>query len=124
MVFLILSKIYRHCRSAPHPLDFVSGSKLRNHARVILQKQHRIQIVHFAAVIHVANRGIQSIVTHDTGVILQHQHGIQIVHLTAVIRITLEVRFSNDPAIALYQKFGFEEVGRRKNYFKKISCGY
>ncbi len=34
-------------------------------------------------------------------------------------RITLEVRFSNDPAIALYQKFGFEEVGRRKNYYEK-----
>ena len=34
-------------------------------------------------------------------------------------RITLEVRFSNDPAIALYQKYGFEEVGRRKNYYEK-----
>ncbi len=36
-----------------------------------------------------------------------------------LVRITLEVRFSNDPAIALYQKFGFEEVGRRKNYYEK-----
>ena len=34
-------------------------------------------------------------------------------------RITLEVRFSNDAAIALYRKFGFEEVGRRKNYYEK-----
>lgn len=34
-------------------------------------------------------------------------------------RITLEVRFSNDAAIALYQKFGFIEVGRRKNYYEK-----
>ena len=36
-----------------------------------------------------------------------------------LIRISLEVRFSNDPAIALYQKFGFVEVGRRKNYYEK-----
>ncbi|MGN0452996.1 MAG: ribosomal protein S18-alanine N-acetyltransferase [Ruminococcus sp.] len=31
--------------------------------------------------------------------------------------ITLEVRATNTPAIALYKKFGFEEVGRRKNYY-------
>ena len=31
--------------------------------------------------------------------------------------LTLEVRASNEPAIALYQKFGFEQVGRRPNYY-------
>ena len=31
--------------------------------------------------------------------------------------ITLEVRESNINAIKLYEKFGFEEVGRRKNYY-------
>ena len=31
--------------------------------------------------------------------------------------LTLEVRPSNAAAIALYQDFGFEEVGRRKNYY-------
>ena len=31
--------------------------------------------------------------------------------------LTLEVRPSNAPAIALYQSFGFEEVGRRRNYY-------
>ena len=30
---------------------------------------------------------------------------------------TLEVRPSNTAAIALYKGFGFEEVGRRKNYY-------
>lgn len=33
--------------------------------------------------------------------------------------ITLEVRAGNDPAIALYRKHGFVEVGRRKNYYEK-----
>lgn len=32
--------------------------------------------------------------------------------------ITLEVRKSNIPAINLYQKFGFEIVSIRKNYYK------
>lgn len=31
--------------------------------------------------------------------------------------LTLEVRASNEPAIALYRKFGFREAGRRKNYY-------
>ena len=33
--------------------------------------------------------------------------------------ITLEVRPSNTAAVALYEKFGFKEVGRRKNYYEK-----
>ena len=32
--------------------------------------------------------------------------------------ITLEVRQSNEPAIRLYKKCGYTEVGRRKNYYK------
>ena len=32
--------------------------------------------------------------------------------------LTLEVRASNEPAIALYQKLGFVLVGRRPNYYR------
>ena len=32
--------------------------------------------------------------------------------------LTLEVRVSNEPAISLYNKLGFEQVGRRPNYYK------
>ena len=31
--------------------------------------------------------------------------------------ITLEVRVSNAPAIALYEKCGFEKIGERKNFY-------
>ena len=34
--------------------------------------------------------------------------------------ITLEVRESNAPAIALYEKLGFRQVGRRKNYYAEV----
>lgn len=33
--------------------------------------------------------------------------------------LTLEVRASNAPAIALYEKHGFVPVGRRKNYYSR-----
>ena len=44
--------------------------------------------------------------------------------LTALLKengnqsLTLEVRVSNAPAIALYEKLGFMQVGRRPNYYR------
>ena len=35
-----------------------------------------------------------------------------------IIGLMLEVRVSNDSAIALYEKMGFSEVGRRPNYYR------
>ena len=32
--------------------------------------------------------------------------------------LTLDVRSSNIPAISLYEKLGFSEIGRRKNYYR------
>ena len=32
--------------------------------------------------------------------------------------LTLEVRCSNEPAVALYKKMGFEQVGCRPNYYR------
>lgn len=37
-----------------------------------------------------------------------------------VTEITLEVRVDNVSAIRLYEKFGFEQVGIRKGYYKGI----
>jgi ribosomal-protein-alanine N-acetyltransferase len=34
-----------------------------------------------------------------------------------LVFLTLEVRPSNTGAIALYRRFGFEEAGRRRNYY-------
>ena len=34
-------------------------------------------------------------------------------------QITLEVRASNTPALALYEKLGYQPVGLRKNYYEK-----
>lgn len=48
-------------------------------------------------------------------------------HMLLISRINhakhmwLEVRESNEPAINLYKKFGFECIGLRKNYYQYIS---
>ena len=34
-----------------------------------------------------------------------------------IIVLLLEVRVTNDPAIALYRSLGFEQIGRRPNYY-------
>lgn len=36
-----------------------------------------------------------------------------------IYRIVLEVRVSNEPAIRLYEEFGFENAGKRKNFYEK-----
>ena len=36
-----------------------------------------------------------------------------------LVFLTLEVRVSNAPAIALYRKHGFQTVGQRRNYYQK-----
>jgi ribosomal-protein-alanine N-acetyltransferase len=33
------------------------------------------------------------------------------------VQYTLEVRLSNDPAIALYERFGFHSAGLRRGYY-------
>lgn len=45
----------------------------------------------------------------------------ELIHRTeevGVSRLFLEVRVSNQPAIHLYQKMGFEQNGKRKNYYE------
>lgn len=39
-------------------------------------------------------------------------------HERGLERATLEVRVSNQPAISLYKKFGFQIAGRRRGYYK------
>jgi ribosomal-protein-alanine N-acetyltransferase len=39
-------------------------------------------------------------------------------HLKNVRDVFLEVNPDNTPALKLYHKLGFEQVGRRKNYYK------
>jgi len=72
---------------------------------VILEEAH---VTNIAA--HQDYRG------HGLGMALM----LQLIHRAIMLgchRMTLEVRPSNTPALALYTRLGFEEYGRRKNYY-------
>lgn len=43
---------------------------------------------------------------------------VEAAHLGAAV-LTLEVRESNTPAVQLYRRAGFKQVGERKNYYTK-----
>lgn len=43
---------------------------------------------------------------------------LKITKAIGVTQVFLEVRESNEPAIHLYKKLGFEEIGVRKNYYE------
>jgi ribosomal-protein-alanine N-acetyltransferase len=45
------------------------------------------------------------------------QHLVDKARATACILVTLEVRRSNRPALALYERFGFVQVGLRRGYY-------
>lgn len=47
------------------------------------------------------------------------RHTIAEVRAAGAAFVTLEVRQSNTPALALYKKLGFEIMGVRKNYYTK-----
>jgi ribosomal-protein-alanine N-acetyltransferase len=36
-----------------------------------------------------------------------------------IVKLSLEVRVSNEAAIKLYEKFGFQKVGTRPNFYRE-----
>jgi ribosomal-protein-alanine N-acetyltransferase len=45
-------------------------------------------------------------------------HVVRLARIKHLYRITLEVSEKNQPAIDLYKKFGFQQIGRRPRYYQ------
>ena len=87
------------------------------------------QMVGHAALLVVVDEGHVISVTVDSD---RQRSGIGTVLLAALFRdalvrglsaLTLEVRVSNEPAIGLYQRFGFAPAGIRKGYYADSVVG-
>jgi len=94
-----------------------------NHSVFLVATNIFYGIVGYASMRHVINEGhisniAVSVAHKNKGIGTLLMEGLEEeARLLEMIGLTLEVRASNEPAIALYEKFGFEPEGIRKNLY-------
>jgi len=92
-------------------------------AHYIVALSDQNQVIGYAGVWVILDEGhITNVAIHPDwrGAGLGYALMLELISRTALLgveRFTLEVRPSNEPARALYQKLGFVEKGRRKQYY-------
>jgi len=67
--------------------------------------------------LHIGNVAVLPAARRDGVATVMVRRALEIARGRGVVRATLEVRASNAAAIALYRKFGFNEVAIRRGYY-------
>ncbi len=119
-----LEKLERICFSRPWSRKMLA-EELENQCAAFLVAEDSVsgRVLGYAGLMVVADEGYITNVAvfpeyRRQGIAAQIlQVFLQFAKANRLAFLTLEVRPSNAAAIALYQSFGFEEVGRRKNYY-------
>lgn len=119
-----LEKLERICFSRPWSRKMLA-EELENQCAAFLVTEDSVsgRVLGYAGLMVVADEGYITNVAvfpeyRRQGIAAQIlQVFLQFAAANHLAFLTLEVRPSNAAAIALYQGFGFEEVGRRKNYY-------
>ena len=119
-----LEKLERICFSRPWSQKMLA-EELENQCAAFLVAEDSVsgRVLGYAGLMVVADEGYITNVAvfpeyRRQGIAAQIlQVFVQFAAANRLAFLTLEVRPSNAAAIALYQGFGFEEVGRRKNYY-------
>ena len=119
-----LEKLERICFSRPWSRKMLA-EELENQCAAFLVAEDSVsgRVLGYAGLMVVADEGYITNVAvfpeyRRQGIAAQIlQVFLQFAAANHLAFLTLEVRPSNAAAIALYQGFGFEEVGRRKNYY-------
>lgn len=116
----VIAALEEECFSEPWPEDMIG--RLREHFTVALEEETVAGYLVLSTVLDEGNidnvavspayrrRGIADALV-ENAVARGRESGLAV--------LMLEVRASNIPAIRLYEKHGFEAVGRRKNYYTK-----
>lgn len=112
------------CFSSPWPAEVLARS-LTGKDHVLLAALDEDGLLGYMGLMYVLDEGYISNVAvapqarrrgvGDGLVLAMRQRGRQL----GLSFLSLEVRVSNGPARALYEKHGFREVGLRKNYYEK-----
>jgi [ribosomal protein S18]-alanine N-acetyltransferase len=97
------------------------GELVADNRRVIIARSHQVLGVVTWSVIGELAELLRLVVTPEhrrTGIGTQLvEAGIEAVRLAGARAAMLEVGYTNEPAIALYQKLGFEQLRVRENYY-------
>ena len=117
-----IAALERACFSHPWSEDALREELWNDSAVIIAAEGEDVTVLGYAGLQTVLDEGYINNVAVDQRF---RRQGVADELIAAFVRfgraklafLTLEVRSSNAPAIALYAKHGFREVGRRKNYY-------
>ena len=119
-----IAALERECFSTPWSENMLSDALFDPKASFIVAEDGEGGVLGYAGLQVVLDEGyIDNIAVEEAA----RRHGVGDALLDVFCRfgqahlsfLTLEVRTSNAPAIALYRKHGFQEAGRRKNYYQQ-----
>lgn len=118
-----VAALERACFSRPWSEESLQGELWNDSAVIIVAEGEDGTVLGYAGLQTVLDEGYINNVAVDEKF---RRQGVADELIAAFVRfgqaklafLTLEVRASNAPAIALYAKHGFVEVGRRKNYYE------
>ena len=118
-----IAQLEKLCFSAPWSEAMLEEELFNPQASFIVAEDEEGRVVGYAGLHVVLDEGYIDNVAVEPDA---RKHGVASALLDVFCRygaanlafLTLEVRASNAAAIALYDKFGFQEVGRRKSYYQ------
>ena len=117
-----IAALERACFSHPWSEEMLTGELWNEAAVVVVAQGEDGTVLGYAGLQTVLDEGY---INHVAGAEPFRRQGVADALIDAFVCfgqaklafLTLEVRASNAPAIALYEKHGFAQVGRRKNYY-------
>ena len=119
-----IAALERACFSRPWSEESIQDELWNDSAVIIVAEGEDGTVLGYAGLQTVLDEGyINNVAVDET----YRRQGIADELIAAFVRfgrarlafLTLEVRASNAPAIALYEHLGFQQVGLRKNYYHK-----
>ena len=119
-----IAQLEKACFSSPWTENMLAVALFDTQASFIVAEDEEGNVLGYAGLHVIVDEGYIDNVAVEPDA---RRHGVASTLLDVFCRfgeanlafLSLEVRASNAPAIALYEKHGFDQVGLRKNYYEK-----
>ena len=119
-----IAQLEQACFSSPWTANMLTDALFDTQASFIVAEDEEGNVLGYAGLHVIVDEGYIDNVAVEPDA---RRHGVASALLDVFCRfgeanlafLTLEVRESNSPAIGLYEKLGFQVVGRRKNYYRE-----